>query len=82
MVVQQKLWISDFEVTFDGLVGDGQSILSEFVDWESSGPTYTFNELRNALCGEVKFYFYADHMYLLGLAYQEEFKENIAHQDN
>ena len=65
----KKMLISDFEATFDGLVGDGQSIISEFVDWESSGSTYTFNELRNALCGEAKFCFNADHMYLFGLAY-------------
>ena len=65
----KKLLVSDFEATFDSLVGDGQSIISEFVDWESSGPTYTFNELRNALCGEAKFFFNADHMYLFGLAY-------------
>ena len=61
--------MSDFEATLDGLVGDGQSIIQEFVDWESSGPTYDFNELRNALCGEAKLCFNADHMYLFGLAY-------------
>ena len=65
----KKFLISDFEATFDGLVRDEQSIISEFVDWESSGPTYTFNELRNALCGEAKFCFSANHMYLFGLAY-------------
>ena len=37
MAVQQKLLVSDFERIFDGLVGDGQSIVSEIVDWESSG---------------------------------------------
>jgi hypothetical protein len=44
----KKMLTSDFEATLDGLVGDGQSIISEFVDWESSDPTYTFNELRDA----------------------------------
>ena len=51
----KKLLTSDFEATLDGLDGDGQSIVLEFVDWESSGPTYTFNELRDTLCGEAKF---------------------------
>ena len=53
----------------DGLTGDGQSIFNEFVDWESAGPTFGFNELRDALCGEAKYLFDADHMYLFGLAY-------------
>ena len=56
--------ISNFEATLDDLVGDGKGSISEFVDWESSGPTYTFNELRNAfIC------FNTDHIYLFGLAY-------------
>ena len=63
--------MSNFETTLDGLVGDGQSIIMEFVDWTSSGPTYDFNELRNlnALCGEAKMCFNADDLYLYGLAY-------------
>ena len=44
-------------------------IINEFVYWESSGPTFSFNELRDALCGEAKFRFDADHVYLFGLAY-------------
>ena len=35
----RKLRTSQFEATLDGLVGDGQSIITEFVAWESSGPT-------------------------------------------
>ena len=49
-----KLWVSDFELTLDCLVGDGSHIITELVDWVSSGPTYTFNELRDILCGEAK----------------------------
>ena len=30
----KKLMVSDFEATLDGLVGDGHSIISEFIDWE------------------------------------------------
>ena len=69
MVVQQKLWVSDFELTLDGLVGDGSHIITELVDWESSGPTYSFNELRDILCGEAKACFDANQLYLFGLAY-------------
>ena len=43
-----KLLKSYFEATLDGLVGNGSSIANEFVDWESSGPTFNFNELRAA----------------------------------
>ena len=43
-----KLLKSYFEATLDGLVGNGSSIVNEFVDWESSGPTFNFNELRAA----------------------------------
>ena len=41
-----KILTSDFEATLDGLGGDGQSIVSEFVDWESSVlvlPTLSMN---------------------------------------
>ena len=69
----KKLWVSDFELTLDGLVGDGLSIIKEFVDWESSGPTYNFNELRDALCGEAKFW---------RCIHRKGFKENMDHQDN
>ena len=65
----RKLLVSDFERAFDALVGYGQSIVTEFVDCESSGPTYTFNELRDNLCGEAKLYFNANHICLFGLAY-------------
>ena len=65
----KKVMMSNFEATLDALVGNGQCIIQEFIDWESSGPTYDFNELRNALCGEAKLCFNADHMYLFGLAY-------------
>ena len=59
------------------MVGDGQSIIQEFVDWESSGPTYSFNELRNALCGEAKLCFNVNHMYLFGLAYTRRDSQKI-----
>ena len=65
----KKVMTSNFEATLDGLVGDGQSIIMEFVDWTSSGPTYDFNDLQNALCGEAKLCFNADDLYLYGLAY-------------
>ena len=63
------MWVFDSKVTLDGLVGDEPSIIKEFVDWKSSDPTYNFNELRDALCGEAKLCFNADHIYLFGLAY-------------
>ena len=59
------------------MVGDGRSIIKDFIDLESSGPTYNFNELRNALCGEAKFFFNADHIYLFGLAFTEKDSKKI-----
>ena len=53
-LVSKNPAVSDFERTLDGLKGDGQNLLAEFVDWEVSGPTYTFNELRNELCETQK----------------------------
>ena len=53
--------------------------MAEFVDWEVSGLTYTFNELRNELCGDAKFKFDAAKVSLFGLCYtcQESKKEWI-----
>ena len=45
LLVSKDGAVSGFEITLDGLKGDGQNLLAEFVDWEVSGPTYTFNEL-------------------------------------
>ena len=37
------------------------------MDWEASSPTYTFNELRNQLCGDAKIKFDANKVSLFGL---------------
>ena len=36
---------------------DGQKILAEFMDWQATGPTYSFCELRNELCRNTKIKF-------------------------
>ena len=56
-----KLLKTNFDAIFDGLETDGNNFAELFVDWESAGPVYSFDELRNALCGEAKFCFNADH---------------------
>ena len=62
----------------DGLVGDGQKILAEFVDWESFGPTCTFDELRDQLCGDAKFCFDVNNIYIFGIYFTcEEFKKDL-----
>ena len=45
-LVSKNPAVSDFEKTLDGLKGDGQNLLAEFVDWEVFGPSYSFNEIR------------------------------------
>ena len=57
MLISKNFAVSDFERTVDGLKGDSQNLLAEFVDWEDSSPPCTFNELRNELCGDAKFKF-------------------------
>ena len=49
MLISKNVAVSEFDRTLNSLKGDGQNLLAEFVDWEVSDPTYTFNELRNEL---------------------------------
>ena len=60
--VAKNFFVSDFEISLDNLVSDGHNVLADFVDWESSGPTYTFNKLRDHFCGDVKFCFNVEHI--------------------
>ena len=78
---RKKLFTSQFEATLDRLEGDGPNIINEFVDWESSSSTFSFNKLRDALCGEAKFRFNANHMYLFGLACTGRDLENYGHPE-
>ena len=61
--------VTEFERTLDELQGDGQSLLEEFVDWQAAGTTYSFNDLRNELCGDAKFKFDDANVWLFGLVY-------------
>ena len=65
MLLNKNVAVSRFERTLDGLKGDGQNLLAEFLDWQASGPTYTFNELRNELCGDAKFKFDASKVFYM-----------------
>ena len=47
MLLNKNVAVSEFERTLDGLKGDDHHLLAEFVDWQASGPTFSFNELRN-----------------------------------
>ena len=67
--------MSDFVKSFDGLVRDSKNVLAEFVDWESSSPTYSFNEWREQLCGDTKFGFDVKNTYLYGIYFT--WKEKI-----
>ena len=68
-LLEKKLLVSDFEKSFDKITKDGQYIMAEFVDWESSGPTYSLNGLKDHLCGAAKFCFDANRVYLFGLEF-------------
>ena len=68
-LVSKNPAVSELEITLDELKGDGQNILAEFVDWQAAGPTYTFNELRNELCGDAKIQFDANKVFLYDLCY-------------
>ena len=54
-LVSKNPAVSEVEQTLDNIRGDGHNILAEFVDWQASGPSYSFHELRNELCGDTKF---------------------------
>ena len=41
--------------------------MADFVNLESSGLIYTFNELRDQLCGDAKFGFDVNNIYLFGI---------------
>ena len=68
-LVSKNPAVSELEITLDDLKGDSQNILAEFVYWQAAGPTYTFNELRNELCGDAKIKFDARKVFLYGLCY-------------
>ena len=69
LTASKELLISHFERTFDSIVGDGQHVLADFVDWKSSGPTYTFNDLRDQLCGDAKFGFDVGSVFCLAFSF-------------
>jgi len=72
-----KILRTNFDTIFDLMDIDGTEFAGLFVDWESSGPVFRFDELRDALCGEAKFCFDADHIYLFGLAYTNKDSKRI-----
>jgi len=72
-----KLLKTNFDAIFDGMETEGNNFAELFVDWESAGPVFSFDELRNALCGEAKFCFDADPIYLFGLAYTNKDSKKI-----
>ena len=51
---KKRLLISDFEKTLNSLTGDGNYIMADFVNLESTGPTFLFNERRDNLSGAAK----------------------------
>ena len=61
--------VSEVKQTLDNIKGDGHNILAQFVDWQASGPSYSFHELRNELCGDAKIKFEANKIFLYGLSY-------------
>ena len=59
----------DFENRLYGVERDRQYILTEFVDWNCVGPTYSFNELRDLICAEAKHSFNKDAISILLILY-------------
>ena len=77
-LLSKELFIFDLEKTTDGLVGGVQKILAEFVGWECFGPTHTLNELRDQLCGDAKFGFDVNNIYLFDVAEQSILEELLS----
>jgi len=57
VLLKKKCFATNFEDTFDSLQGDGQQLLNEFVDWSVAREVYSYNDLKNELCGDAKFKF-------------------------
>ena len=68
-LVSKNPAVSEEEQTLDNIKGGGQSILAQFADWQAAGPSYSFHELRNELCGDAKIKFDASNLFLYGLCY-------------
>jgi len=69
LLLNKKVFTTSFEKTFDTLQGDGQQLLNEFVDWPVAGDAYSYNELKNELCGDAKFKFDPARVWLSGLVW-------------
>ena len=67
LLLKKKPFTTSFEDTFDALQGDGLQLLNEFVDWPVAGEVYSYNDLKNELCGDAKFKFDPDRVDLSGL---------------
>ena len=69
LLLKKKVFTTSFEDSFDSLQGDGQQLLNEFVDWPVAGEVYSYNELKNELCGDAKFKFDGARIWLSGLVW-------------
>ena len=69
LLLKKKCFTTSFEDTFDALQGEGQQLLNEFVDWPFAGEVYSYNDLKNELCGDAKFKFDPDRVALSGLVW-------------
>ena len=69
LLLKKKVFTTSFEDSFDSLQGDGQQLLNEFVDWPVAGDVYSYNELKNELCGDAKFKFDPARIWLSGLVW-------------
>ena len=69
LLLKKKCFITKFEETFDSLQGDGKKLLDEFVDWSVAGDVYSYNDLKNELCGDAKFKFDRENIWLSGLVW-------------
>ena len=69
VLLKKKVFTTSFEDSFDSLQGDGQQLLNEFVDWSVAGEVYSYNDLKNELCGDAKFKFDGARVWLSGLVW-------------
>jgi len=81
LLLKKRCFVTNFEETFDSLQDDGQKLLNEFVDWSVAGDVYSYNDLKNELCGDAKFKFDKARIWLAGLVWSYTDSKSLDIQD-
>ena len=84
ILIDETLQLTNHKKYVDAARGDCLHILTDFVDWEPSGPTFTFNKLKDDLRGAITLCFNEARLYRHSLSYSctESKKERTTRKFN